>query len=284
MKRISLSLIILASFTSASAAINSNGSSTAWNNTGGWSCGCVINMEKWDGSHKVNISHTKIRNGKLRISSKNVLTIKNGGHLTIDGNLEMHQQGNLVVELGGTLIVNGNIIYTGNRGSISSSGNVTINGNITIKNNGSASFLGNTNITGWLSQEGPGAFETDGTFTVGTNISIKASGVSTFGGTVTVPGNMTVWGSGGAIITGDVRVSGLLSVLNDSKVRGTGTIGWGTVNVNPVCSPARIVCSNGNQYDSNTSSLGCKDTYPNMPGNPLDLSSYAAVVTCSVPY
>ena len=268
--------ILLGSAASLSAAINSNGSSSSWGNSGGWSCGCVPDMTKWDGSHDVNISHTKTRGG-VTLTNNNILTVKSGGHLTVNGNLVIGYNGRLVVESGGTLVINGSISYTSG-GSFNSSGNLTVNGNISITNNGSASFLGTTNVTGSVTQAGPGAFNTDGTFTVGTNLSINADGVATLDGDVTVPGDMSVWGSGGAIITGDVRVTGTVNVLNDSKVRGTGTIGWGSPNVNPACSPARIVCNNGSQWDNNACTAGALP----MPGNPLDLTSCSAVVSCSV--
>ncbi|MFT6715813.1 MAG: hypothetical protein ACJA0Q_000442, partial [Saprospiraceae bacterium] len=275
-----VSFLFIGHFSQAQPFV-SNGTAVPFTTATGWTPNGVPNLTFWDGSHDVTMSHSKTIAG-FTIScgtATNVLTIQSGATLTVAGSISVNAGGRLVVEGGGTLIVNGSITCTSS-GVIVSNGTITATGNVIVNTGGTASFLGTTTITGSVNQDGIGSFITGGTFDVGTNLTVNSSGVATLGGTVNVPGDMTVSGSGGAVVTGDVRVTGTLHVLNDSKVTGTGTIGWGISDVNPACSPARVICQNLTEYDDNACTAA--PIIP-MPFNPLDLSTCAAVVVCGLP-
>lgn len=131
-----------------------------------------------------------------------------------------------------------------------------------------------TYITGNYSNSGSVAVTFQDVFSLTGNFITSGSSPTTFAGTATVGGNVTSTSSASNItVTGTLGVTGQIALGGAAVLSGTGVVGWGTLDVNGVTSNY-IQCGNfaGVRHDGLTADA----TWPDVPGNPLDLNSCAA--------
>lgn len=131
-----------------------------------------------------------------------------------------------------------------------------------------------TYITGNYSNSGSVAVTFEDIFSLTGNFITSGSSPTTFAGTATVGVNVTSTSSASNItVTGTLDVTGEIALGGAAVLSGTGVVGWGTLDVNGVTSNY-IQCGNfaGDRHDG----LTADGTWPDPPGNPLDLNSCAA--------
>lgn len=293
-----LNILLLLTYFNSFAVYTTNGGSTTFTNGSAWNGGSAPSMTQWDGSHDADVSHDLTYTGDLSISSGNTLTIKSGATLTITGALKMgwNSINGLVIEAGGKVVVNsiqydsspsdivnnGTLEVTttftlGTSGTFTSTGSFTTGGDFTMSSGADVDLSGSNTINGNLLVSGSGTdFDLNGGSIIVTgNSTFNGDGNVSLAGDMTVGGDVNITGSGGASTTlnGTLNVSGTLTIDNNGDLDGYGIITWGSININPNCSPALLTCSGtGTSLDNNTSG-GCAGTYADPPANPLSLNT-----------
>ncbi len=209
--------------------------------------------------------------------------IKNGGKLTVT-NLRLANFGKIYVEAGGELVVDGDITMNTSSNVLENAGTFTMNngGTWSIGSASTVDLSGTSDITATIGMTGAGSnFDmTGGTTDITGNVTLNGDASNSFDGVVTITGNLTVEGSATGSVGGDLTVTGVLKIWNDANIGGTGTIGWGTSNINPDNSPAFLGCNgSATKYDDNAATL----TQLVPPYNPLNLTTCGPKCAVIVP-
>ncbi|WNB17396.1 T9SS type A sorting domain-containing protein [Marivirga arenosa] len=141
MKRIILSLLIFTiSFTTIAQNTSASEQFTDWDNNGGWSNGTSPGAVTF--FEDIEIDGSVVRIDDLDLNLGSVLTINTGDSLVVDGNLNVSSSSELIVEEGGYLYVNGNLV---NEGSFIIFGDFTNDGIIAVSGNYIENGLGDLN-------------------------------------------------------------------------------------------------------------------------------------------
>lgn len=123
-----------------------------WNTTTTWDTGTVPPSNQTGGNDDITIDHNVTLTGNLSVKSGTIITINVGDTLIINGDVDFSNGCNVIVN--GVLIINGDVINNNNSDGVVINGEVIIDGNYDGGNGSDLGGTGGMDISGSVTTDG----------------------------------------------------------------------------------------------------------------------------------